>query len=151
MGKHENDNILPILNERPFHGTEKQEEYKKGISDANQKLLEVLKKTETNELLVALKEALAAEGSVLSKVKDFCNGDKRSDRRCAEVVQRFADAIDALVRGVSELPLESSMRQTISEAYTNYEDEYYGSENSDYAQLALTLAETVAAALPSQN
>ncbi|WKY13468.1 hypothetical protein Q1695_004363 [Nippostrongylus brasiliensis] len=151
MAKDENDNILPMLEKKPFYGTEKQPEYKKGASDAQQKVLDVLGKTKTKERLVALKEALTAEGTVLSKVKEFC--DQKPGRvggKCAEVLQRFADAVSALVRAVLALPFKSDMRKTIFDAYTDYIYQYLSDENSDLAQLTVTLTNTVVAALPTQ-
>ncbi|VDL67102.1 unnamed protein product [Nippostrongylus brasiliensis] len=151
MAKYENDNIPPILKKKPFRGTAKQVEYEKGASDAQQKVADVLKKKQTEERLVALKEALTAEGTVLSQVKEFCEEKKsgREGERCAEVLQRFADAVDALVRAVLALPIESNMRKTIFDAYTDYNYQYLSDENSDLAQLTVALIETVVAALPA--
>ncbi|WKY13471.1 hypothetical protein Q1695_004365 [Nippostrongylus brasiliensis] len=148
QAEYENENILPVLNDRPFHGAEKHEEYKKETKEAQDKVREVLKKTDKDELLVALKEALTAESNILGKVKEFCKGKETSPRRgCGEVSHRFASALEALVDAVMVLPLDDDMRQTITSAYEVFNDEYYGKENSDYAELALTLAKAVAAAL----
>ncbi|VDL80834.1 unnamed protein product [Nippostrongylus brasiliensis] len=147
MAKDENDKIPPLLKRKAFRA--KQEEFTKGASDAQQKVADVLKKTETKERLIALKEALTAEGTVLSEVKEFCEDKKtgREGERCAEVLQRFADAVDALVRAVLALPIESNMRKTIFDAYTDYNYQYLSEENSDLAQLTVTLTKTVVAAL----
>ncbi|VDL80835.1 unnamed protein product [Nippostrongylus brasiliensis] len=145
QAEYENENILPQLKDAPFNG---EEEYEKSTEDAQNKVREVLKKTDKDQLLVALKEALTAESDTLAKVKEFCKGKETSPRRgCGEVVHRFASALEALVDAVMFLPLDDDMRQIINNAYDVFNDQYYGDANSDYAELALTLAKAVAAAL----
>ncbi|WKY13466.1 hypothetical protein Q1695_004363 [Nippostrongylus brasiliensis] len=151
-----NVNILRELKEVPFHGTPKEEKYKKRLSVADQKVLKVLNKTKTDELLAALKEALTAEGDILFKVKRFCGKNRRTlgeEVRCAEILHRFADAIDELVRAVIMVSSvdKSSTNKAVRKAHKYFNDQHWSNPKSDYAELALTLSKTVVDAISTQK
>ncbi|VDL80833.1 unnamed protein product [Nippostrongylus brasiliensis] len=151
-----NVNILRELKEAPFHGTPKEEKYKKRLSVADQKVLKVLNKTKKEDLLAALKEALTGESDILFKVKRFCGKQKRTlpeEVRCAEILHRFADAIDELVRAViMVLSVDKSpTNKAVRKAHKDFNDQHWSNPKSDYAELALTLSKTVVDAISSQK
>ncbi|WKY13474.1 hypothetical protein Q1695_004367 [Nippostrongylus brasiliensis] len=126
------------------------------VSDANQSILELLKKTELKGLLIAFKTALSEEVYAMLELKSHCSeGElgRTAKAQCEAASNDLGKAIEELIQALIELPIGhiSTLSGAVTDAYMTFEDFYTrGNPEDSYSNEAVVAGTRVLNAVAYQ-
>ncbi|VDL65999.1 unnamed protein product [Nippostrongylus brasiliensis] len=113
----------------------------KRLSEANQSILELLKKAALSDLLIAFEKALTAELQAMLKLKAYCSGEshKEAKKACKAVRDELGETIEELIHAITELEIaqNSTLARVANDAYMQFEGFYFGTQSNSYLNVAV--------------
>ncbi|WKY13479.1 hypothetical protein Q1695_004369 [Nippostrongylus brasiliensis] len=131
------------------------DEDRKRLSEANQSILELLKKAALNDLLTAFEEALIAELQAILKLGAYCSGESHweAEKACKVVKEELGETIEELIHAITELEIaqNSTLARVANDAYMQFEGFYLGTQSNSYLNVAVLAGTEVLNAINQQK